>query len=199
MIAPDVDAADSDFDRKIGHQLRLARKRRGLTLADVERISAGEFRHSALGAYERGTRTLSVPRLERLAALYATSVSELLPGDAPETAAPETAAVDDDAPPPPVRPTRRADDRPDGFGARRLHIDLTALEQTTADVEPLRRYVESIRRQRGGLDAGIVTLRGDDLHPVASLCGMDAIDAVLWLHSLGVLSRPNGEVLGGFG
>ena len=40
-----------------------------------------EFKASVLGAYERGERAISVPRLQRLARFYSVPVDQLLPGD----------------------------------------------------------------------------------------------------------------------
>ncbi len=69
------------IDALVGERLRSARKRRRMTLGDVEAASGGEFRISVLGAYERGTRGLAVHRLVRLAEIYGVSPAELLPDD----------------------------------------------------------------------------------------------------------------------
>ena len=42
-------------------------------------MSEQEFKASVLGAYERGERAISVPRLQRLAKLYDVPVDNLLP------------------------------------------------------------------------------------------------------------------------
>jgi len=65
----------------LGRQLRAARRRLGLSLKVVEAMTGGEFKASALGAYERAQRTISVPRLHRLARVYGTTVDQLLPSD----------------------------------------------------------------------------------------------------------------------
>ena len=65
----------------LGRQLRAARRRLGLSLKVVEARTGGEFKASALGAYERAQRTISVPRLHRLARVYETTVDRLLPTD----------------------------------------------------------------------------------------------------------------------
>lgn len=62
----------------VGERLRLARTSRGLTLHDVEAATEGEFKASAVGAYERGERTLSVTRLGRLATVYGVEPTTLL-------------------------------------------------------------------------------------------------------------------------
>ena len=63
----------------LGENLLKVRKQKGLSLLAVEDISGGEFKHSALDAYERGERIISVLRLHRLAQLYGVSVDQLLP------------------------------------------------------------------------------------------------------------------------
>ena len=62
-------------------RLRAIRRQKGLSLHDVEARSSLEFKASVLGAYERGERAISVPRLQRLARLYRVPVDQLLPRD----------------------------------------------------------------------------------------------------------------------
>ena len=70
---------DQGFNVAMGGRLRAARRRRGLSLTEVEALSEQEFKASVLGAYERGERSLSVQRLARLAALYDLPVHQLIP------------------------------------------------------------------------------------------------------------------------
>jgi transcriptional regulator with XRE-family HTH domain len=51
--------------RQVGERLRAIRRQKGLSLHDVEARSDQEFKASVLGAYERGERAISVPRLPR--------------------------------------------------------------------------------------------------------------------------------------
>lgn len=67
------------IDALVGERLRSARKRRRMTLGDVQAASGGEFRISVLGAYERGARGVAVHRLLRLAEIYGVPPAELLP------------------------------------------------------------------------------------------------------------------------
>ena len=68
--------------RYVGDRLRAIRRQKGLSLHDVEARSNQEFKASVLGAYERGERAISVPRLLRLAELYRVPADQLLPGRA---------------------------------------------------------------------------------------------------------------------
>ena len=52
------------YARKVGLRLRSVRKQKHLSLHAVEEASNQEFKASVLGAYERGERSISVPRLQ---------------------------------------------------------------------------------------------------------------------------------------
>src|SRR5690606_1927744 len=76
------DAMESGaYATKVGGRLRSIRRQKHLSLQDVEAASEQEFKASVLGAYERGERAISVPRLQRLARFYRVPVDQLLPGD----------------------------------------------------------------------------------------------------------------------
>lgn len=67
------------FSAALGSRLRAARRQRGWSLSEVESATAGEFKASVVGAYERGERAISVHRLVSLADVYAMSPADLLP------------------------------------------------------------------------------------------------------------------------
>ena len=71
--------ADRGYNQSIGRRLRAIRKQKGMSLQGVEARSDLEFKASVLGAYERGERSLSLPRLQRLAGFYGVPVDQLLP------------------------------------------------------------------------------------------------------------------------
>jgi transcriptional regulator with XRE-family HTH domain len=48
-------------------------------LGEVEAFTAGEFKASVVGAYERGERAISVQRFVSLAGVYGVPAAELLP------------------------------------------------------------------------------------------------------------------------
>ena len=74
----DEDATPTSVTLEVGRRLRSLRKARHMSLDDVERQSSGRWSASAIGAYERGFRTLSLPRLHELAEFYDVPVSVLL-------------------------------------------------------------------------------------------------------------------------
>src|SRR3954471_17229714 len=79
--ATEETTAGTPYGRKVGERLRAIRRQKRLSLQAVEASSQQEFKASVLGAYERGERSISVPRLQRLAAFYAVPVDQLLPRD----------------------------------------------------------------------------------------------------------------------
>src|SRR4051794_29938273 len=108
---PATPAADA---LQIGVALRLARRHRKLSLREVEAGTAQEFKASVLGAYERGERAISVPRLQRLSRFYGVSLTELFSDERVGTSAPDIDLVTAD----------RAATAP---GGESVKIDLTKL------------------------------------------------------------------------
>jgi len=163
----------SNYAQKVGERLRAVRKQKNLSLQGVEAASDQEFKASVLGAYERGERAISVPRLQRLADFYNVPVDQLLPRDvtgalaARGAAASEASAPSDDesftAAPPAV-------DRDD-----RITVDLTTLETSTGpESELLRRYLAMIEVQRQDFNGRIITIRGEDVRALALLFSTSA-------------------------
>jgi len=74
----------AEYSKRVGETLRAVRRAKKLSLQEVEGLSNLEFKASVLGAYERGERSVSVPRLWRLSHFYGVPVAELLPVDEPE-------------------------------------------------------------------------------------------------------------------
>src|SRR5436305_14236249 len=79
--AVDDDDSPSAFSVEVGQRLRGVRRARQFSLDDVERTSGGRWSASAVGAYERGFRNLSLPRLRELADFYAVPMGVLLGED----------------------------------------------------------------------------------------------------------------------
>jgi len=71
---------ETNYIRRVGSRLRTIRRQKRMSLQEVEARSEKEFKASVLGAYERGERAISVPRLQRLASFYNVPVDQLLPG-----------------------------------------------------------------------------------------------------------------------
>jgi transcriptional regulator with XRE-family HTH domain len=136
----------------VGKRLRSIRKQRGLSLQDVQRLSEQEFKAAVLGAYERGERSLSLPRLHRLAAFFSVPVGQLLPSE--ET---ETRAV------------------PAQAGG--LTIDLNRVEALSGpDSVVVERFLRGIQMLRQDFNGKVLTIRSNDLRTLALL--LDQSEAV---------------------
>lgn len=159
---------DPTYARQVGERLRSIRKQKGLSLQDVEAASDHEFKASVLGAYERGERSISVPRLQRLAMFYEVPADQLLP----------------------TQPgARRMFDRPTGG----ITLDLTRLaELADSEFEAITRYVSMIQVQRQDFNGKVLTIRSDDMRALACLFEMTPDELDARLGELGVKSASAG-------
>ena len=152
------DGIDPSYAAKVGNRLRAIRKQKRLSLQEVEANSGSEFKASVLGAYERGERAISVPRLQRLSRFYRVPVDQLLPRDG-DTSSPVLDLGDG------AIVSRRS---LDGDGP--VTIDLLRLGALrTPEAELLGRYLAMIQVQRGDFNGRMLTIRRDDLRAVACL------------------------------
>lgn len=162
--------ADRNYSRLVGGRLRTIRKQKRLSLQEVESRSDNEFRASVLGAYERGERAISVPRLHRLADFYGVPMAQLLPGTSPDL------GVDE----PVIDLTESA-----AQGA--ITIDLASLEKLSGpEAEMLRRYLMAVQMQRQDFAESQLTIRGSDLRLLAAILAVDVDSAATRLRTLGV-------------
>ena len=163
----DDDASSSPYSRKVGERLRVIRRQKRLSLQEVEATSSEEFKASVLGAYERGERAISVPRLERLAKFYNVPVDQLLPRE--EVVAPA-----------------------EGEGAsKKLAVDLLKLSQLTGPTfEMLTRFLRLIQVQRQDINGKVITVRGDDQRAIAAMLDVPVDQVGQRLDALDLLFRP---------
>jgi transcriptional regulator with XRE-family HTH domain len=147
------------YAKRVGDRLRAIRKQKDLSLQDVEQSSSEEFKASVLGAYERGERAISVPRLQRLAKFYNVPVDRLLPGDV----SPEGVEVIDlEADAESSRRVFRDDER--------IRIDLQRLDLIESpERELLSRYLHQIQMQRQDYNGRVLTIRREDLRAIACM------------------------------
>lgn len=145
---------------EVGRRLRALRKAKGMSLDDVERASAGRWSASAIGAYERGFRTLSLPRLHELADFYDVPVSVLMG----QQEAPAAEA-----------------DRP-----RKLVLDLEALNQVP-EAGAVQRFARSIILERGDFNGRVLSIRRDDLRAICALLQVGTTEAIEQLEAWGAL------------
>jgi transcriptional regulator with XRE-family HTH domain len=157
------------FSREVGVRLRAVRRQRRLSLDEVERASGGRWSASAIGAYERGFRNLSLPRLQELATFYDVPMSMLL------------GEVDIREP---------ATDR---AAPAKLVLDLIALEEVE-EAAPILRYARSIVLDRGDWNGRVLSVRRDDVRALASVLHTTEADLVAQLTAWGALLQTAGPL-----
>lgn len=163
----DTSGDRGEYARRVGARLREIRRQQGFSLHDVEAQSAKEFKASVLGAYERGERSISVPRLSRLADFYSVTVDQLLPGE-------DGAAQGLDA--------RSSSDT--------IAIDLRALRRNNIpEMAVLERYLTRIQLERQDFNGRVLTVRRDDLRTIGHLLDLDFESFAQRLGEMGLLAE----------
>ena len=145
----------------------------------LETSSTEEFKASVLGAYERGERAISVPRLQRLARFYNVPVDQLLPEDGPDFGLGEQPE-----PSPELSPLRQGSALP-------VTIDLTRLEALSGpEADMMNRYLTMIQVQRQDFNGRVLTVRREDLRAIACILGVGVDSAAPRLSDLGLAYVP---------
>ncbi len=142
-----------EYSVRVGERLRAIRLQRGMSLQDVHRTTDGEFKAAVLGAYERGERSLSLPRLKRLAGYYEVPVNQLLPEEDSHSAFPAST---------------------DGVTIDLSNVD--ALDDETARV--VERFLERIKIQRQDFNGKVLTIRASDVVLLSMLLDVSSTDLV---------------------
>jgi transcriptional regulator with XRE-family HTH domain len=178
------EAARIAYARAVGARLRTMRKQMRLSLQAVEAMSEQEFKASVLGAYERGERAISVPRLQRLAKLYDVPVDQLLPpDDATMTRWGAAGTTEEVVPLGSARRTLQA-----GSGSDKVAIDLTKLHTVSGpERDLLRRFLSMIQVHRQDFNGRMITIRAEDVRAIACLFGVTPDSMGSRLDELGLL------------
>ena len=174
------------YARRVGQRLRAIRKQKGLSLQEVEAASGHEFKASVLGAYERGERIISVPRLQRLAGYYNVPVDQLLPtpGEPGSPAAAAHAGADgvSEVERPPSRNTPTT---------HKVTFDLTRFRDVQdPELDMVRSYLNTIQVMRQDFNGRVLTIRGDDIRAIAGLFGTDPGALIQRLDALDLRYSP---------
>jgi transcriptional regulator with XRE-family HTH domain len=192
VIDKSVDVLDDDeqeeaarvaYARAVGARLRTMRKQMRLSLQAVEAMSEQEFKASVLGAYERGERAISVPRLQRLAKLYDVPVDQLLPpDDATMTRWGSSGTTEEIV----TTSARRASLT--ASGTEKVAIDLTKLHTVSGpERDLLRRFLSMIQVHRQDFNGRMITIRAEDVRAIACLFGVTPDSMGTRLDELGLL------------
>lgn len=168
MSSDDDLLEDSPFARLVGERLRRIRQQKQWSLSEVETSSNSEFKASVLGAYERGERAISVPRLERLARFYGVSIDQLLPREA-----------------------QRTDDGSPDAPPKKLRIDVAKLSTMSGQqFEMLERFLRMIQVQRQDFNGKVITVRAHDTRAIAVMLDVPVDQVGERLADLGLLFVP---------
>jgi transcriptional regulator with XRE-family HTH domain len=161
------DEAPSAFSVEVGRRLRSVRRARKLSLDEVERMSGGRWSASAVGAYERGFRNLSLPRLRELAEFYDVPMGILLG---------ESEAAD-------------------GRGPERVTkvvLDLGALAEVT-EAAAVMRYLRTIILERGDFNGRVLSVRRDDVRALCAILHASEAELFTTLDAWGALISGSPE------
>jgi len=162
--------AEDSYAETVGVRLRAVRRQKHMSLQAVEAASRQEFKASVLGAYERGERAISVPRLRRLAQIYDVPLDQLLPGSRERGPAPDAEAL-----------TRAPYET-------KIRIDLMRLKATKGpEAEALQRFLSKVQLDRQDFNGQVLTIRADDLRVIGATFGLGVVDLVERLQLLGLI------------
>ena len=157
------------YARLVGERLRQIRQQKKLSLSEVESATHQEFKASVMGAYERGERMISVPRLERLANFYGVTVDQLLPRDK----------------------QREGDTQSQSAAPTKLRIDVAKLSlRDGKEFKMLERLLRMIQVQRQDFNGKVITVRAHDTRAIAVMLDVAVDDVGAKLAELDLLFVP---------
>jgi len=170
MSTSEKDSLDElSYARLVGERLRQIRQQKKLSLSEVENSTNQEFKASVMGAYERGERMISVPRLERLANFYGVTVDQLLPRDK----------------------QREGDTQSQSAAPTKLRIDVAKLSlRDGKEFKMLERLLRMIQVQRQDFNGKVITVRAHDTRAIAVMLDVAVDDVGAKLAELDLLFVP---------
>jgi len=170
MSTSENDSLDElSYARLVGDRLRQIRQQKKLSLSEVENSTDQEFKASVMGAYERGERMISVPRLERLANFYGVTVDQLLPRDK----------------------QREGDTQSQSAAPTKLRIDVAKLSlRDGKEFKMLERLLRMIQVQRQDFNGKVITVRAHDTRAIAVMLDVAVDDVGAKLAELDLLFVP---------
>ena len=147
---------------EIAAAMKSVRRRKGLTLRDVEAKSEGVWKAVVIGSYERCDRALSVKKAINLANFYQVPLNELL-GLKSESKIPSQ---------------------------EKITLDIRATSKSTStdgEVIVLRNFASSICAKRQDWNGEVLSIRSTDLSTIGILLNLDEVNAYSWLTLNGFL------------
>jgi transcriptional regulator with XRE-family HTH domain len=130
----------NEIEAKCARLLRELRRRKGYTLHDFESLTGGAIKAVVLGSYERGTRAISLARLQQLADLYEVPIAYFLAEGPREGARHEGRHI---------------------FDLRRIR------EHLDSEMAPVARFVAAIAQKRSDWNGEVLSIRASDNENIA--------------------------------
>ena len=153
-----------EFDRlealRVGQELKKIRKQRGLSLADVETLSAGRWKAVVVGSYERADRAITVGRLSSLMALYQAPIGALFPFTYSREKADQS--------------NNEVSDLLQGP----LTIEIARRKEIAVHSFALSQFITYAINARGDWNGHVITLRRNDLETIAICEGLSLNDFI---------------------
>jgi transcriptional regulator with XRE-family HTH domain len=151
---------------EIAASMKSVRRRKGMTLRDVEAKSEGIWKAVVIGSYERCDRALSIKKAINLANFYQVPLNELLGLNA-ESKVPSQ---------------------------EKITLDIRATTKTlsvNADITILRNFATFICAKRQDWNGEVLSIRSTDLSTLGILLNLDDATTYSWLSSNGlILLKP---------
>ena len=154
------------LDNRCARLLKELRKKKGYTLMDFEDLSGGEIKAVVLGSYERGTRAVSLARLEQLATLYEVPVEYFL--------------IDQK--------------RNEQVRVKRLVFDLRkvrSLENLDETLQPVKYFLASIAQKRSDWNGEVLSIRETDGDCLTMMTQIDSEKLLMLLKAYKLLVTAN--------
>jgi transcriptional regulator with XRE-family HTH domain len=135
----------------ISARLRTIRRKRTLTLKQIEKMSHGRLGAVSMGAYERGTRALSVSKAIEIADFYQIPLNFLLSGKEAESREAHSLVID-------VRELRSL-----------LNNEIAQKKMTIVVISS---YLTGILNQRNDFNAQLLSLRVSDAQNISMMLNL---------------------------
>ena len=151
-----------EIEERCARLLRELRRRKGLTLNDCELRSHGDIKAVVLGSYERGSRAISLARLQQLATFYEVPIEYFFSTKEIESNSENLRMI---------------------FDLRRIRV-LQNLDPAMASVK---RYLAAIAKRRGDWNGEVISLRTADCDLLSLFNEMESAELFQQLRLAGFL------------
>ena len=154
--------SQTPIENRCSALLRELRHKKGLTLEEFERFSNGAIKSVVLGSYERGTRAISLARLEQLAEIYEVPLQYFFCQPHLEVGSENGRLI---------------------FDLRRIN----RLAELDGALESIRRYLSTIVHRRADWNGQVISLRRSDNENLTLVSDLQMPDLISLLNLNGLL------------